>query len=459
MAYDFDLFTIGAGSGGVRASRVAAQAGAAVAVAEEFRIGGTCVIRGCVPKKLFVYASEFPQAFRDARGFGWTAGEPGFDWPVLRDNVAAEVERLSQIYARNMKSAGVKEIIEERAELVDPHHVRLAKSGRTISAERILISTGGRPHVPHAIPGIEHAVTSNEVFLLEKLPRRALVWGGGYIACEFASVFNGLGVEASLLYRGEMILRGFDDEVRELAQAEMRRQGVTIVTGATIASIEKKGETLICHLNNGAALETDLVMLAVGRVPNTEGLGLERAGVEADEDGAVIVDPFSRTSAPSIYAVGDVTNRVNLTPVAIREGHAFADTVFNDRPTMFQHTDIPTAVFANPQIGAVGCGEGHARVRYGKIDVYKSSYRPMKNIIAGNDQRSFMKIIVRASDDVMVGVHIIGPIAGELIQLAAVAVKAGMTKTQWDLTCALHPTEAEELVTMKTKEKEPAPIG
>ena len=455
MAYDFDLFTIGAGSGGVRASRVAALAGAKVAIAEEFRIGGTCVIRGCVPKKLFVYASEFPQAFHDAQGFGWRVGETHFHGPTLRDNVANEVERLSQIYARNLNSAGVKEIIRERAEIVDAHTVKLAKRGRTVSAERILISTGGRPHRPHNVPGIEHAITSDDVFMLDRLPKRALVWGGGYIACEFASIFHGLGVETTQLYRGEMILRGFDDEVRHLAQTEMRRLGVNVLTGISLASIEKQGETLICHLTNGATVETDLVMLAVGRVANTEGLGLERAGVKLDGDGAVIVDPFSQTDAPSIYAVGDVTNRVNLTPVAIREGHAFADTVYNNTPTRFEHTDIPTAVFSNPQIGTVGCGEAHGRARYGKIDVYKSGYRPMKNIIANNEQRSFMKIIVRQSDDVLVGVHIIGPVAGELIQLAAVAVKAGMTKTQWDLTCALHPTEAEELVTMKTKEKAP----
>ncbi|HVY03539.1 MAG TPA: glutathione-disulfide reductase [Caulobacterales bacterium] len=459
MAYDFDLFTIGAGSGGVRAARVAAQAGARVAVAEEFRIGGTCVIRGCVPKKLLVYASEYPQTFRDARGFGWTTGEARFDWPTLRGNVAAEVERLSQAYARNMASAGVKEIIRERAEFVDPHHVKLVESGRTIGAERILIATGGRPHLPRHVPGIEHAITSNEVFSLDRLPRRALVWGGGYVACEFAAVFNGLGVETRLLYRGETILRGFDDEVRALAQAEMRRQGVDVVTGLTIAAIEKRGQALICRLSDGSALETDLVLAAIGRVPNTDALGLDRAGVETDEDGAVIVDPFSQTSAPSIYAVGDVTNRTNLTPVAIREGQAFADTVFNNRPTMFQHADIPTAVFANPQIGAVGATEAHARERYGKIDVYKSSYRPMKNILAGNEQRSFMKIIVRAGDDAIVGVHMIGPVAAELAQLAAVAVRAGMTKTQWDLTCALHPTEAEELVTMKTKEKEPQAVA
>ena len=455
MTYDFDLFTIGAGSGGVRASRVAAQAGAKVAVAEEFRVGGTCVIRGCVPKKYFVFASEYPQAFKDAKGFGWTTGEAHFDWPTLRDNVAGEVERLSKIYVRNMESAGVGEIIRERAELVDAHHVKLA-SGRTISAERILISTGGRPHKPQNVIGVEHAITSNEAFLLDKLPRRVIVAGGGYIACEFASIFHGLGVETTQLYRGEMILRGFDDEVRGLAQAEMRRQGVNIVLGASIAKIEKRGELYVCTLSNGEIVETDLVMMALGRTPNTEGLGLERAGVKVGEDNAIIVDPFSQTNVPSIYAVGDVTNRTNLTPVAIREGHAFADTVFNNKPTMFEHTDIPTAVFSNPQLGAVGCGEAHGRERYGKIDVYKSGFRAMKNIIAGNEQRSFMKLIVRQADDVLVGVHIIGPEAGELIQLAAVAVKAGLTKAQWDSTCALHPTVAEELVTMKTKEKEPA---
>jgi glutathione reductase (NADPH) len=438
MAYDFDLFTIGAGSGGVRASRIAAQAGARVAIAEEFRIGGTCVIRGCVPKKLLVYAAEFPQAFADAEAFGWRLGPASFDWPTLRDNVAAEVERLSGAYARNLETAGVKEIIRERAELVDAHRIRLAGSGRTISAERILIATGGRPYRPHNVAGAEHAITSNEAFLLERLPARVLVWGGGYIACEFASIFHGLGVATTQLYRGEMILRGFDDEVRALAQGEMRRQGVNVLTGISLAAIEPRGQAFACTLTDGRIIETDLVMLAVGRVPNTQDLGLARAGVGLDADGAIAVDPFSQSSAPSIYAVGDVTNRVNLTPVAIREGHAFADTVFNNRPTMFDHTDH------------------RARERYGRIDVYKTSFRPMKNVFAGNAQRSFMKLIARTGDDVLVGVHIIGPEAGELIQLAAIAVKAGLTKTQWDLTCALHPTVAEELVTMRSKEKAPA---
>ncbi|MGE3302100.1 MAG: glutathione-disulfide reductase [Hyphomonadaceae bacterium] len=453
MTYDFDLFTIGAGSGGVRASRIAALAGARVAVAEADRIGGTCVIRGCVPKKFFVYGGEYAQAFEDAAAFGWTVNAT-FDWATLRDNVAAEVTRLSGIYERNLRGAGV-EPIAGRAALLDAHTVRM-DDGRTFTAERILIAVGGAPYRPLDVPGQELAIVSDDAFNLAALPKRVAVFGGGYIACEFASIFQGVGVETQLIYRGPKVLRGFDEDIREHVQQELARTGVEVITGAAPTRIERAGAAYAISLSDGRRIETDLAMLAIGRAPKTANLGLERAGVKTDESGAIIVDAYAQTSASSVYAVGDVTDRINLTPVAIREGHAFADTVYNNRPTKFDHTDVATAVFTRPPVGVVGCNEYEARERHGQVDIYKTAFRPMKHVLAGNAQRMLMKLIVRRRDDVVVGVHIAGPDAPEIIQMAAIAVKAGLTKAQWDATCAVHPTVAEELVTLREKAPEPA---
>ncbi len=454
MAYDFDLFTIGAGSGGVRASRLAGAAGARVGVAEEFRIGGTCVVRGCVPKKFMVYASEYGQGFKDAAGYGWRADNLRFDWATLRDNIARDITRLSAAYASNMTKSGVQ-IFEERAEIEGPHSVRLVTSGRVVTAERILVATGGHPSRPLDTPGQRHAITSDDAFSLPALPRRAVVLGGGYIACEFAAIFQGLGVETVQLYRGAQVLRGFDDDIRAHVHAELERSGIAVKCGKNIAAIEQAGGVYRVLLTSGEEIETDLVLLAVGRQPYTEGLGLERAGVKLEKNGAIIVDAFSRTSAPSIYAVGDVTDRINLTPVAIREGQAFAETVYMGKETRFDHTDVATAVFTRPSVGVVGCNEAEARKRHGAIDIYKANFRPMKHVLAGNEQRALIKLIVRQHDDVVVGVHIASPDAAEMIQLAAVAVKAGLTKAQWDSTCAVHPTIAEELVTLKEKVRDP----
>jgi glutathione reductase (NADPH) len=450
MKYDYDLFTIGAGSGGTRASRIAASAGAKVAVAEEYRIGGTCVIRGCVPKKLLVYGSEYRQHFHDAAGFGWQVGQPHFDWPTLRHNVQAEVSRLSGLYAQNLQKAGVT-VFEERAEVIDPHTVRLVKQQRDVAAERILIATGGRAVLPRGIPGAEHVITSNDAFMLEALPRRIVIAGGGYIALEFATIFHGLGVETTLAYRGTQVLRGFDEDIRAHVQTEMERAGIHIKTGAVFSRIDQLSHGFHCEMSDGSHLETDLVMFAIGREPYVEGLGLERAGVALDTAGAVRVDAYSQTNVPSIYAVGDVTNRVNLTPVAIREGHAFADTVYHQRPTAIDHADIPSAVFCHPSVGVVGLTEAAARAKYPAIDIYRTSFRPMKHILANNPERMLMKLVVDGASDKLLGVHIAGPDAPEMIQLAAVAVKAGLSKSQWDSTIALHPTAAEELVLMRQK--------
>ncbi|MES1197546.1 MAG: glutathione-disulfide reductase [Pseudomonadota bacterium] len=450
--YDYDLFVIGAGSAGVRAARLAAMCGARTAVAEEDRIGGTCVIRGCVPKKLFVYASEFGQTFHDAKGFGWTVEWARFDWPTLRENVQDEVARLSRLYRRNMDKAGV-EIIEDRAVLLDEHSVHLTRSDETITAERILIATGGHPLRGDAIKGGELAITSNEAFLLDELPNRVLIAGAGYIAIEFASIFSGLGVDTTLAFRSDMILRGFDDDVRAHVQAELERTGVKIIAKAIPKEITKLESAKLVTLSNKAKLEVDQVMFALGRAPNTANLGLEEAGVRITDRGAVAVDPYSRTNIPSIFAIGDVTDRLQLTPVAIREAQAFVETEFMGRPTAFDHADVPHAVFGRPPIGAVGLSEAEARVRHGEVHIYKTTFRPMKHIVAGNDQKTLMKLVVHPKDQRVLGVHIAGPDAPEMVQLAAVAVKAGLTKQQWDATCALHPTAAEELVLMHERSK------
>jgi len=450
MKYDYDLFVIGAGSGGVRAARIASQAGARVAVAEEYRIGGTCVIRGCVPKKFLVYGAEFSQLLADAPGYGWTVGSSSFDWPTLRDNVQKEVTRLSGIYTSNLAKAGVT-AFEERAEVVDAHTVKLRKSGGEISAERILIATGGGPYLPEGLPGLELGITSNEAFLLTKFPERILIVGGGYVALEFANIFHGLGARTRILHRGDKLLRGFDDDLRAHMHIEVERGGTQLTLKATLTKLEKAGEAIRATLSTGEVVETDAVLYAIGRNPHTQGLGLERAGVKLDDAGAVIVDEYSQSCVESIYAIGDVTNRMNLTPVAIRDGHSFADTIYNQRPTPVNHSSVPSAVFGRPPIGTVGLTESDARRSHEAVDIYRTSFRPMRNMLSGNQERTLMKMVVDGQSGVMLGVHIAGEDAPEMIQLAAVAVKAGLTKQQWDSTMALHPTAAEELVLMREK--------
>ncbi len=454
MKHDYDLFVIGAGSGGVRAARIASLAGARVAIAEEYRIGGTCVIRGCVPKKLLVYGAEFAQNFADAKGYGWTVGNAVFDWATLRDNVQKEVTRLSGLYTTNLIKAGVT-AFEERAELVDAHTVKLAQSGSEISAERILIATGGSPQLLDGLPGLEHGISSNEAFLLEKFPERMLIVGGGYVALEFANIFHGLGAKTRIVHRGDRMLRGFDDDLRAHLHIETERAGVRLTMKTTLTKIEKGRDGLRVTLSTGERVEADQVLFAIGRHPNTKGLGLELAGVTVDKYGAVAVNEFSQSNVESIYAIGDVTNRVNLTPVAIRDGHAFADTVYNKRPTPVDHRSVPSAVFGRPPIGTVGLGEGDARLSHGEIDIYRTNFRPMRNILSGNQERTLMKLVVDRRTDQLLGVHIAGEDAPEMAQLAAVAVKAGLTKKQWDSTVALHPTAAEELVLMR--ERVPGP--
>jgi glutathione reductase (NADPH) len=447
--FDYDLFVIGAGSGGVRAARIAASYGARVAIAEEYRVGGTCVIRGCVPKKILVYASRFSDAFEDAAGFGWSVSKPEFDWPSLIAAKDKEIARLEAAYRATLAKFNV-EVFAERAAVGGPQEIVLA-SGRKISAKSILIATGGQPNIDPDLPGIEHVITSNEAFHLKELPRRIVVAGGGYIAVEFASIFNGLGSDVTLVYRGEKILRGFDADLRDGLTAAMTKRGIRIVTGQVFTKIEKTEGGLSGHLTGGDVLDADTIMFAIGRSPNTGGLGLEGAGVNLDGEGAVIVDSESRTAVPSIYAVGDVTNRVNLTPVAIREGHAFADTQFGPKPWSVDYTAIPTAVFATPEIGTVGFSEHEARVQYPSVDIYKASFRPMKSIIAGRDERMLMKLVVEAASGRVVGVHLLGPDAAEIAQMAAIAIRMGATKANFDQTMALHPSAAEELVTLREK--------
>lgn len=443
--FDFDLFVIGGGSGGVRAARIAAEAGAKVALAEEYRYGGTCVIRGCVPKKLMVYASAFADAFEDAKGFGWSLGETRFDWARLIAAKDAEISRLEAIYHGNLGRAGV-ETFAARAVLVDPHRVRLA-TGAEYSAKHILIATGAKPVLPD-IPGAELGVSSNEMFHLESQPRRMLIVGGGYIACEFAGIMNGLGTRVHQIYRGAQILRGFDDDLRDHVADAMRGRGVILEIERDLAKIERDGESLRATLDNGEAHQVDVVMFATGRAPNSQGLGLEALGVGLRGDGAVRVDGWSQTAVPSIYAVGDVTARAQLTPVAIREGHAFADTLFGGKPTQPSHALIPTAVFTQPEIGTIGLGEAEARAR-GPVVIYREVFRPMAHVLAGRSERMLMKLVVDEATRRVLGCHIVGHAAGEMIQLAAVAMGMGATKEDFDRALAVHPTAAEELVTMR----------
>lgn len=447
--FEYDLFVIGAGSGGVRAARIAASYGSRVAIAEEYRVGGTCVIRGCVPKKILVYASRFSDEFENAAGFGWSFSEPSFDWPSLIAAKDKEIARLEAAYGSTLAKFNV-EVFAERATVSGPNEIVLA-SGRKITAKYILIATGGRPNIDPKLPGKEHVITSNEAFDLKTMPRRVVVAGGGYIAVEFASIFNGLGADVTIVYRGEKILRGFDEDLRDGLTAAMTKRGIRIVTGQVFTKIEKSDGALAGHLTGGEILEADAIMFAIGRSPNSTGLGLEAAGVKLDGEGAVVVDAGSRTTVASIYAVGDVTNRVNLTPVAIREGHAFADSVFGGKPKSVDYKMIPTAVFATPEIGTVGFSEHEARTQFGAIDIYKGSFRPMKSIIAGRDERMMMKVIVEAASDRVVGVHLLGPDSAEIAQMAAIALRMGATKSDFDQTMALHPSAAEELVTLREK--------
>jgi glutathione reductase (NADPH) len=447
--HDVDLFVIGAGSGGVRAARIAASYGARVMIAEEYRVGGTCVIRGCVPKKLLVYASRFSDEFEDAAGYGWTVSEPTFDWPALIANKDREIARLEAAYKSTLERFNVS-LVKSRAVLEDAHTVRLA-TGARVRAETILISTGAWPHFGPKIPGIEYAISSNEAFHLAKLPKRIVIQGGGYIAVEFASIFAGLGSEVTLVYRGENILRGFDDDVREHLRSEMRGRGITVNCGHTVTAIDKSGDEFVTQLSDNSTIIADNVMFAIGRRPNVMRLGIERLNVKIQEHGGIEVDEYSRTTAPNVYAVGDVTNRVNLTPVAIREGHAFADTVYGGKPTPVDHSNVPTAVFSDPEVGVIGLTEGQAREQLRKVDVYKTTFRPMKATLSGRNTRSFMKLLVDGITDRVVGCHIVGLDAGELIQVVGIAVKMGATKADFDATMAVHPTAAEELVTMREK--------
>jgi len=447
---DVDLFVIGAGSGGVRAARVASSHGARVMIAEEYRVGGTCVIRGCVPKKLLVYASRFSGEFEDAAGYGWTLPEPVFHWPALIGNVARELTRLEAAYTTTLERFKV-ELVKSRAVLEDAHTIRLVSTGARVKAETILIATGAWPHYGPKIPGLEHVISSNEAFHLTELPPRIVIQGGGYIAVEFAGIFAGLGSQVTLIYRGENILRGFDDDVREHLRNEMRNRGITVTCGHTVTAVEKNGDELVTRLSDGSTIVADKVMFAIGRRPNTMGLGIEALHMKIHEHGGIDVDEYSRTSVPNIYAVGDVTNRVNLTPVAIREGHAFADTAYGGKPIRVDHTNVPTAVFSEPEVGVVGLTEAQARERLAVLDVYKTSFRPMKATLSGRDTRTFMKLLVDGISDRVVGCHMVGPDAGELIQVVGVAVKMGATKADFDATMAVHPTAAEELVTMRER--------
>jgi glutathione reductase (NADPH) len=445
--YDYDLFVIGAGSGGVRASRVAAAHGAKVAIAEEYRVGGTCVIRGCVPKKLLVYGAHFAEDLKDARRFGWNVPDCDFDWPTLRDNVLSEVDRLNTAYTNTLDSHGV-EIVHERATVSGPNEVTLA-SGRTITAAKILIAVGARPLVP-ACPGHEHGITSNEVFHLDALPKRVLIAGAGYIANEFAGIFNEFGSKVTLINRSDVILRGYDEQIRDrLLQISMTK-GIDFRFHAEFRGIEKQADgSLKVSMTNHDDMEVDCVLFATGRVPNTDGLGLAEAGVELDAKGAVVVGADNKSSVDSIYAVGDVTNRVQLTPVAIREGQAFADTVFGNKPTTVDYGCIPSAVFSHPPIAGVGMTESEAKQKFGAVKVYTSDFRAMKNVLAGRNERALYKMICEPNSGKVLGLHMIGPDAPEILQAAAVAVKAGLTKDDFDQTVALHPSMAEELVLMK----------
>jgi glutathione reductase (NADPH) len=450
--YDYDLFVIGAGSGGVRAARMSAAYGARVAIAEDYRVGGTCVIRGCVPKKLLSYGAQFHEEFEDAAGFGWTVEGAQFDWRRLIENKDREIDRLNGIYKELLSKSGVA-LFETRAVFEDPHTIRLGD--RRVTAGHVLIAVGGHPVKPE-IPGAALGITSNEAFHLAALPPRALVVGGGYVAVEFASIFRGLGSKVVICYRRDQILRGFDEDVRRFLAAEMAKKGIEIRTFADPVSLEKTAGGIRAELGGGEAIDTDLVMFATGRKPNTASLGLGAVGVEIGADDMIVVDRFSKTTVDHIYAVGDCTNRVNLTPVAIREGAAFADTVFGGKPVAIDHANVPSAVFSHPPVGAVGMTESEARRRGRPVDVYKSEFRPLKHTLSGRNERSLVKLIVDRGSQKLLGAHMVGMDAPEIIQGIAIAVKLGLTKQQLDETVAIHPTAAEEFVTLRTPLPDPA---
>lgn len=443
--YDFDLFVIGAGSGGVRAGRMAGSLGVRVAVAEERHMGGTCVNVGCIPKKLFSYAAHCAEEFEDAARFGWTVSATSFDWPTLVNNKNAEIERLNGIYQRLLDNAGAT-VFHDRARLLDAHTVEAGGARHT--AERILVATGGWPFVPD-FPGSEHAITSNEAFFLERLPERVVVVGGGYIAVEFAGIFNGLGCATTQLYRGPLFLRGFDDDARSFLAEEMQKKGVDIRFNCDIERIEKTGDSYTLHLNNGTTLECDLVMYATGRKPMTDDLGLDTLGIECDKAGAIVVDNNYRTNVESVYAIGDVTNRVNLTPVALAEGMALVWHLYRDHEKPVDYEYIASAVFSQPNLATVGYTETEARKKFGEVEIFRSSFTPLRHTISGNAEKTLMKLIVDKASDRVVGAHMIGPDAGESIQGIAIALKAGATKALFDRTIGIHPTSAEEWVTMR----------
>ncbi|MBM3598109.1 MAG: glutathione-disulfide reductase [Alphaproteobacteria bacterium] len=449
--YDFDLFTIGAGSGGVAGSRRAASYGARVAIAEAVRVGGTCVLRGCVPKKLLVYAAHFAEEFEDAAGFGWSVGEHRLDWARLIDAKDRELDRLNGIYVKLLRDSGVA-ILEGRARLVDPHTIEI--SGKSYTAETVMIATGGWPSLP-AIPGIEHAITSNEALDLKVLPRSIAIVGGGYIAVEFAGIFRAAGVAVTQVIRADKVLRGFDEDVRQFLQAEMVKKGVQFRTATRPESIERTATGFRLVVDPGEAIDCDLVMIATGRAPNTAGIGLEEVGVALNKKKAVAVDEWSRSTVPNIYAVGDVTDRINLTPVAIHEGRALAETLYNSNPIKPDHTNVPSAVFSQPPVGAVGITEAQAREWHQGVDIYRASFRPMKHTLSGRDERTMMKLVVDRRTDRVLGCHMVGADAPEIIQGLAIALKCGATKRQFDQTIGIHPSAAEEFVTMRDKLPEP----
>ena len=451
--FDFDLFVIGGGSGGVRAARIAAGHGARVGIAEEYRFGGTCVIRGCIPKKLLVYASRFAADFEDAAGYGWRVGKPAFDWPTLIAAKDREIARLEGIYAANLEKVNAT-LFAERASLTGPHQVRLA-SGRTVSAGTVLIATGGHPLMPHELPGVGYAISSNEAFDLKALPRTIAIVGGGYIGLEFAGIFAGLGSKVTLVHRGDHVLRHFDRDLSGRIVDAYCARGIQVELECAFLRLERPSpdaqSPIRATLNTGNVLEVDQVMFAIGRAPNVGGLGLERAGVQTDRNGAIVVDALSRTSAPSVYAIGDVTNRQNLTPVAIREGHAFADTVFGNAPWAADYGDVPTAVFSTPEIGTVGLTEDEAIRRFAVVDIYRTEFRTLKATLSGSGEKMMMKIVVDGSNDRVLGAHLLGPDAGELVQVIATLLRTGVTKRDLDQTMPLHPSSAEELMTLRTR--------
>jgi glutathione reductase (NADPH) len=454
--YDYDLFVIGAGSGGVRSARLAAELGARVGIAEDYRIGGTCVIRGCVPKKLLVYGSRYGGEIEDARGFGWTCELRHFDWQTLIRNVRREIDRLNGVYTRTLETAGVDRFLTH-ATIDSPHAVKLADRSASISAKTILVSTGSHPVIPD-VPGKEHLISSNECFELDELPKSIVIIGAGYIGMEFACIFAGLGVAVTVLYRGDQVLRDFDDDLRDGVAEAMRDRGIDLRMDTNVASIAQEVGGYRVNLKEGGSVSAGLVMAATGRAPCTAGLGLQQIGVKLGWNGHVAVNEYSKSSVDSIYAVGDVTDRKNLTPVAIREATAFVETVFNGKPTPMDYTFVPTAVFSEPEIGTVGLSEQKAREMYRRVDVYKSSFRPLRATVSGRNEKMMMKLVIDAETDKVLGCHVLGADAAEIVQMAAVALRLGATKAQLDATMALHPSVAEELVTMRHKWEAPAPI-